>query len=312
MNLKIIKDLLNKYTNNKRKKTVKNKLILNKMEQTTFIKKRKTIKFNLINLKNISLKNKSNYKLFLILLIIIVPIYILLANSLKIKYIEIIKQDNVTNMDIAYKALDKYRWKPIFNIEKKDVLNSLTNYQQNIENINLKISLPNTIKINIKSYNILFNTKINNKSYLLTSNWVLIPHIELEQYKSINIIKTFDKNIFLDYKKSFNEKLLKNINFIIEKLEENIIDLKISEINYYVIERELHIKTTSNTILIFDINDKIKEQIEKITIFNKEQININKSDIIYIDLRIKNKIFYCTTENEYQCYKNLKSVYSKE
>jgi hypothetical protein len=41
-------------------------------------------------------------------------------------------------------------------------------------------------------------------------------------------------------------------------------------------------------------------------------MNIDKTPIIYIDLRIKNKVFYCTTENEYQCISNLKSIYSIE
>jgi Fe-S cluster assembly scaffold protein SufB len=118
--------------------------------------------------------------------------------------------------------------------------------------------------------------------------------------------------MFLDYKKYLNETFINNISFIINKVQENIVDLQIENIKYYVRERELHIKTKSNTILIFNINSNIKEQIEKATIFNKEKQNINKSNIIYIDLRIKNKVFYCTTETEYQCYENLKNVYSIE
>jgi hypothetical protein len=53
------------------------------------------------------------------------------------------------------------------------------------------------------------------------------------------------------------------------------------------------------------------EQIEKIVIFNKEYLDINNETIIYIDLRIKNKVFYCLNENEVQCNLNLKSIYSK-
>jgi len=310
MNLEKIKDLINKYTKkNKRKKPWKNKLILSKMDQTTFIKKRKSIKINNFNFKKFSFFNKANYLLVIFVIIIASFFYAIIWTTFKVKFIEIVKQDNITNMTIAYKALDKYRTKSIVHIDKKDILKSLKDYQHNIKNISLKISLPNTLKIRIESYQALFNTIINNKTYLITQNWVLVPHVNSEKLKNINIIKSFDKNTFLDYKIFFNTEFINNISFIIKKVEENIIDLNIESIDYYATERELHIKTNNKTIIIFNLNSNIKEQIEKITIFNKEQQNINKSNIVYLDLRIKNKIFYCTTENEYQCYKNYKSVY---
>jgi hypothetical protein len=99
---------------------------------------------------------------------------------------------------------------------------------------------------------------------------------------------------------------------IVNNLKENIIDINIDEIIYYITEREVHIKTDKNTLLIFNIDSDIKEQIEKVSIFNKEKLNINKNPLVYVDLRILNKVFYCTTENEYQCIKNLKSIYSYE
>jgi len=124
------------------------------------------------------------------------------------------------------------------------------------------------------------------------------------------IIKKFDKNKFIDYKKVLDPTFINNIKLIVDSIKENIIEINISEIKYYMTEREVHIKTDKNTILIFNLNSNIKEQIEKIAIFNKEHVNINKNSIVYIDLRIKNKVFYCTTEKEYQCYQNLKSIYS--
>ena len=51
MYLSIIKNFINKFKTKKRRKNIKNKLLLNKIEQTSFIKKRKTIKFNNINFK---------------------------------------------------------------------------------------------------------------------------------------------------------------------------------------------------------------------------------------------------------------------
>lgn len=314
MYLSKIKKFLNKYKKSKRPTQKKSRLILSKIEQTTFIKKRKQIKFNYSYLNKINhfLNKYSNkwYYLYIILFIIIsLVLYISYWPTFKIKYIEIIKHDNITNMNIAYKATDKYRWSNIFSIEKKDILKRLKDYQQNIKNINTSIKLPNTLKININSYKTIFNTTINWKTYLITENWTLIPSTYSKDLKELKIIYNFDKNKFLDYKKVLNSDFLKKITFIVNQTKENIIDINIKELKYYIIERELHIKTDKNTILIYNLSSQIKEQIKKISIFNKEKININKSNIIYIDLRIKNKVFYCTNEKEYQCIQNLKSIY---
>jgi hypothetical protein len=111
MNIKKIKNLINKYTKKtKRPKPLKNKLILSKMEQTTFIKKRKSIKINSINFKQFSFFNKKNhYIILMIIIILFLIVYSIISTNLKVKFIEIIKQDNITNMNIAYNAVDKYR-----------------------------------------------------------------------------------------------------------------------------------------------------------------------------------------------------------
>ena len=100
---------------------------------------------------------------------------------------------------------------------------------------------------------------------------------------------------------------------IIKKLEENIINLKIKNIYYYEVERELHIEIENWNILIFSIDDDIEaiEQIEKLVIFNKDYSSIIDKKIIYIDLRIKNKIFYCDEESSSICNENIKSIYNK-
>jgi hypothetical protein len=53
MYLNKIKKFLNKYKKNKRSKPNKNRLILSKMEQTSFIKKRKNISFSIFDFNKI-------------------------------------------------------------------------------------------------------------------------------------------------------------------------------------------------------------------------------------------------------------------
>jgi hypothetical protein len=79
---------------------------------------------------------------------------------------------------------------------------------------------------------------------------------------------------------------------------------------YFPIEREVHIDLKTGTKLIFDLMGEADEQIEKLLIFHKEQFNLKETKFIYIDLRIKNKIFFCNQEDEYKCILNLKNTYS--
>ena len=96
---------------------------------------------------------------------------------------------------------------------------------------------------------------------------------------------------------------------IIEKLQKNIVNTQIENIYYLEVENELHVKLWSWVLLIFDLSENIDMQIEALAVFNKEAKGINKTWIVYIDLRVSGKIFYCETDREYQCKLNLKDTY---
>lgn len=297
-------------------KKLKSILLSKKIKQKKFIKKRKSINIRFKSLR-IEKLLKSNYYIpyFLIISIIILAIILFLIfwPIFKVKNIEITKKDDITNMNIAYKSIENFRWKSILKINEEDFFKKFKKYQENIKSIDLNIDLPNTIKIKIWSHRKLFNVNINDKSYILVENWTIVPSKPSKNLRELIIIKNIDKNKFIDYKKIFEEKFLSKINEIIKKLEENIINIKIKNIIYYEIEREIHIKLENNTILIFSIDNSIEvnEQIKKLVIFNQDHISIEKNNFVYLDLRIKNKIFFCPIDNEYVCKQNIKSIYNK-
>ena len=160
LNIMNLQKIIN-YINNFLKKTIfqifkkkkRNKLILNKIEQTSFIKKRKSfiIKNNSLEKLKIFWNNITHYYLLICAILLSIIIYIIFWPIFKVKNIDIIKQDNITNMTIAYKAIENYRWQSIFNIDKKEILKNMQDYQQNISDIKTNIILPNTLKITINS-----------------------------------------------------------------------------------------------------------------------------------------------------------------
>lgn len=299
----------------KKKKPSYSKLIFNKNENKSFFKKRKAINIRLSFLDYLKFfkKNYIPYYLIAWVIFIAISIFFVLWPIFRVKYIEIIKKDNVTNMTIAYKSVENLRWEQLLKVQEIDIFNKFKSYQDNIKSINLTIDLPNTLKIEAESYKEIFNVTINELSYILVENGTLIPSSHSKNLKTLNIIKNIDKNKFIEYKQIFNPFYIEKIDDIIKKLEENLINVKIKNLYYYDVERELHIEIENGNILIFSIDDDIDvlEQIEKLVIFNKDYSSITDNKIIYIDLRIKNKIFYCPTESEYQCNENIKSIYNK-
>ncbi len=297
------------------KKQKKSKIIISNIENKSFPKKRKSInvRFNFEYYFKFFKKNYIPYYFIISMFFIITLLFLIFWPLLSIKYIEIIKKDNITNMNIAYKSLENIRWEKLFKIHEIDIFNKLKSYQDNIKGVNLKIILPNTIKIDVESYKEIFNIVLNNNKYILVENWTIIPSEHSKNLRYLNVIKEIDKNKFIEYKQIFNPFYIEKINNIINKLEENIINLKIKELNYYEKEREVHIKIENDNILIFSIDDDIEymSQIEKLVIFNKENLSIIENKFVYIDLRIKNKIFYCPIESSYQCNQNIKSIYNK-
>jgi hypothetical protein len=140
----------------------------------------------------------------------------------------------------------------------------------------------------------------------------LVPWIHSKNLKLLNIIKDIDKNRFIEYKQVFEPFYIDKINSIIKKFEQNFINVWIANLYYYEIEREFHIELDNWGLLIFSVDDDISSdlQIEKLAIFNKDYFEINNWIFVYIDLRISNKIFFCSTEIKNQCETNLKGIYN--
>lgn len=292
----------------KRKEKSKN-LFKNTTKKQPLFAKRNVLKIRFPKYNFLSFF-KNNYILYVIIaIIVIIWFFVFFWPIFRVKNIEIFKEDDLTNMEIAYKSVENFRWKSIFDTDKIKIEKKIINYQENIEKVNINIVFPNTLNIKLKSYNEVFNTNINDKNFLVLLNGSLVPHKKIEKLKTIKIFSRLNNETFLDYKNFFPQEKLAKILDIIKTLEENIFSVNITDLMYFEQERELHIKLDNYTILIFSLEDNVEKQVKNLLIFNKEHKKINKKDIVYIDLRIENKIFFCLKEEENKCKQNLLDIY---
>lgn len=315
-----IKDFFNKIFNRKKYRLEHQSKVLFKPKKT-FFKKRNyfSIKINTSWMK-IFKRNYIPYYLIFWIIFIIFLMFIILWPIFRVEKLNITRKDGISNVNISYMALDDFRWESIFSIDKKDVLSRLKNYQENIKDIDLEINYPKTLNIVLESYKPKFNVTINKKNYLLLENGALTPTINpSSELKTLDIIKSIDSTRILDYKLIFDMNYIAKIEEIEKKVKENIAQIDITWLKYYEKERELHVILNNFSRLIFSLDDDISidEQIKSLAVLDREKSQVAKNDKLYIDLRIKWKVFYCSIEwdknkqKERQCTVNLQYIYSE-
>jgi cell division septal protein FtsQ len=117
--------------------------------------------------------NNINYKKLLLNIIIfgvLILLFILKTNFLKIQKINIISNDENANSLIIEKKLQYLKNKYIFNIDKYSLKKQILSIEENLKNIKIQTIYPNTINIEISSYPIIFKTNIKNKKILISEN----------------------------------------------------------------------------------------------------------------------------------------------
>lgn len=253
---------------------------------------------------------KVNFYYYLTWILLLLSSWYILffSDYFSIKTIDVIRNDPWVNINLAYKSVEDFRYIPIIFADKKVIEDKIMAYQPNLNSITINKILPNNLKIVLGSYKKIFYFENDNKKFEALENWTVIPTSSVDEKNKINV-KWLWFIWVLDYKIIFNENQLEKIGQTLDLLKTKNSFFSIKELTYYKKEAELHIKTSDDIIIIFDLTKEINVQIEKLNIFYKKYQNVIKSWIIYIDLRINEKLIYCSTENKNSCFNNLKLIY---
>jgi cell division septal protein FtsQ len=87
-----------------------------------------------------------------------------------VQNIQILRNDNITEMSLSYSSVENIREKRIVSLDQQVIENKIKEYQNNIKDVDISFNLPDTVKIKLSSYPVYFNTTLNNKSYYVTQN----------------------------------------------------------------------------------------------------------------------------------------------
>ncbi len=306
------KKILN-YKYRKKIRSEKSKLFIQEKEIPRFQSKRTSFHLfkNKLEFRD-EWENPKNYYVYYIVIwvfLILSTIYVMMfTHYFSLKTIDIIRLDENVNIDLSYKSIDNFRFQPILLIKKEDIHRNLLSHQPNIKDIQIKKILPSNIKIIVSSHENMFQFDFDNKKYIITKNGTLIPQKEESKLPSLKII-WLDTFWVIDYKKYFDEEIIAKISDILTNIESNFDQLQIQSLEYYKKEQELHILDEKWVRFLFHLEESPLPQIEKLKIFYTEYISKVKFALVYVDLRINERIIYCSKETEFQCNQNLNFLY---
>lgn len=231
-----------------------------------------------------------------------------------INNIDIVRWDSISSVELTFKAIEPYYGKSIFLTSSSTIEEKIKTLQENVKNVEIRRLYPNSITVTVNSYKPLFNAEITFpdgkvKNYTLLENGSLLTSKQVLNLPVIKIAYNWEnKPTRFAYRKIYSDKIISIINDTYLELSTNYKDLEISDMVFYPIEREIQIGT-NKWILIIDLFQSVKNQLLKYNYFKNEY---TWPRVVYIDLRIKDRIDFCTVDTEYDCMLNLKEWYLYE
>lgn len=248
------------------------------------------------------------------ILILLVSYVVIVSPYFRISPSKLIieRLDTITDVNIAYKSIEKVYWQSIFLIDKNEIEKSLLSYQKNISHISISRLYPNWLKIIIDSYKPQFYTEFvwTDKKYILTSNWVLIyeKNIDKVLYNLEIVDNTLLEWWFFDYKEWTWNNQMQKIIYTRDLFKEVFTGKNIAKFVYFKLENELHINLETWTKIIIELNSNIDKQLAMLKYYNDNKKDILSSwDIVYVDVRIIWKVYSCT--EKVKCFQNLSRIY---
>ena len=284
------------------------------------------------NLFDTELKNKSSYKthrkkivpkkflfifekikgketlyfsLLWIWIIISLSIFLLFGPFLNLKNIYINHDNSIINVNQAYASIEYIRGENILLLDTASIASRLRANQNTIKNIDIKVSFPSTLTIELSPYKPVFQTPW----YIILENGSIITQEKEDNINIPSIILSKDIAELEVFWKKLNVSELQKIITIINETEKNILNFWVEKIIYFISEKEVLISNNLETVFIFDLTANIFEQVERLSIFQKEWGNISEKKYIYVDARIPQKLFICPYESEFSCRTSLRNIY---
>jgi len=264
-------------------------------------------------------------------------IFLLFSSKFAITTIEVSRDNLHIDSAAVGNLLNNHKGTSIFAFSKYDASHLISETYPEFSNVIVRKILPNSIKIELETYEIVANIKAfyvlpkvekslleeeeDKESKELSEAFKVAFDLggdkakeekeeitSIEQKALINSIgqAIFDRQEDLELMTIIVDGLsqpiedreiiipVNDMEYILNSIKylTNLMQMEISGVKYLPVAREVHLTTDNNLTLWLSTERSYKEQIDKLnTIYSIAELD--KENLVYIDLRIKEKIIYC-------------------
>ncbi|MFH0834612.1 MAG: FtsQ-type POTRA domain-containing protein [Patescibacteria group bacterium] len=179
--------------------------------------------------------------------------------------------------------------KNIFTVDKNLLADAVKAVQPDISRVEISKKYPREIVVDVFKFPIVAQIKTNSESLYVNENGFRVVGDSPDR-DALTIVLGENVDLSDPEKRVISPE---HLEFIREAdfYFESLIDMKIVSTKYFPIAREVHLKTEKNFDVWLDFTSDYKSQIDKL-VQAADVLKLNEQKLEYIDLRIRNKIFY--------------------
>ncbi len=273
-------------------------------------------------LQNIKTKFFAEYKYVILGVLVIILLgggfgFIFFSHFFDVDHIIVERTELITNTTPIQQLLDSYQGKNILLISSGEVEFNIVKSFPEIKTITVSKLLPRTLKVKVVEYEIIARIRgvdQTKEMYLNEIGMVRDIPTKNEKLPLIEYKTTYDLQGDETLVMIASYLTLQDRNRIMRADElqtilsakstfETEFDMPVTQLKYYPLEQEIHLKTNRNFYLWLDLSVNLELQLAKLKTALRD-FNIYKMELSYIDLRISNKIIYCTKNTVCTAYAN--------
>lgn len=235
----------------------------------------------------------SRQKLILILSVVAVSIivgFVKFSGFFEVKKVTILRSSlELPLQEVEAKVNELVFEKNIFSIDTASLQKAIRDLVLDASRVEISKNYPAEIQVEIFKFPIIAELRLGTEQIFLNENGYQVTG-ELPSNDILTI--TLGENLELeDLQRQLVEpqhlSAMRDAVFYFESLT----DLKVLSVKYFPVCREIHLKASENFDVWIDLTSDYRSQIDKLKIAS-EKLNLENTGLEYVDLRIRNKIFY--------------------
>ncbi|MFC1721354.1 cell division protein FtsQ/DivIB [Patescibacteria group bacterium] len=238
----------------------------------------------------------------LIVVIVVIAIYILLfSGSFRVERAVVVGSENISDEridEIVFEESEGLLWgflprSNIFVLNTRKTETQLLEDIAQIRSVEIKRQLPNILKVYIEERDPVIIWETDGRQYYLDVDGVISKDIDGSSALQLPVIKDLSDKQVVPREQIVSENFVEFVGELTDSFHQET-GLDIGELlTPSPLSREVHVQTSEDWLIYFTSARTLSSQYQKLLlILNKELSPEQRSNLEYIDLRIKDKIYY--------------------